>query len=212
MRTKHLKIIAGVATLIGAATLTNYAYQRTSSMIPAPVQKVNVEVARQLQPSVETTIQLRSFANANKAIVGVMLVNADFKLNVRKSTFRYFKHDELTSAWLEFTSSGRKTPLFGQDQGANQRLIAMINGEFMCAPVEETLAGQLVPVTKKFAKTVCMSPIPPRYGDFVGFISIFVNEPLNSKVVQELRDPAKALAAQIYRRDTGRSLELVTTD
>lgn len=167
--------------------------------------KINLDVGRVSTPSQATRTQLNQFADAYPWILGINLIKVDFRLNTRSTTYRYYKEDAVTEGWNEFLSSGRVAPLFGNNEAGNQRLINLINGQFSCVKTLDTVAGQLIPVINQFSLATCMAPIPPGYGDFVGFINVFLREQPTGQQISLIEKMTTEMSKDIYERDIVKS-------
>lgn len=170
-------------------------------------QKISVDASRVPNPSPATKMQLTQFANSKNDIMGVNIIRVDFAQNTRSSTFRYYKEQAVSDEWNEFLKSGRQSALFGDNESANQRLVALINGQFSCTRTIETEAGRFIPAVNQFSLATCMAPIPPGYGDFVGFINIFLRSQPTGSEIQELETITNQIARDMYERDVVKSTQ-----
>ena len=180
---------------------------RKPLLTPFAGQKIVVDAKRIPNPSPASKTQLTQFADANENIMGVNVIRVDFQTNSRNTTFRYYKEQAVIDGWNAYMNSGpvpgvaRAAPLFGDNEANNQRLVNLINGQFSCVRTLDTIAGQVIPVINQHSLATCMAPIPPGYGDFVGFINIFLrNQPSGDEIVR-LERLTNEIAIDFYERD-----------
>lgn len=82
----------------------------------------------------------------------------------------------LDDEYFNHLLTGAILPLFSKETDANQRIIRLINHEFDCSPYSETLPSKTIPKTNKIVNTVCSIAIPPSYGYFVGYVTVYLSQ------------------------------------
>jgi hypothetical protein len=200
---KIATIILAVVASISVATLGWQLRQPIIRQITG--KKVNLDNARSPNPGKESQADLIKYVNSKNAIMGINIVKVDFKLNTRSTTFRYYKDEAVTQAWNDFIARNVQVDLFGKNELINQRIVNLINGQFSCAPVEETSAGMVIPTIREHATTVCLAPIPPGYGDFIGFINVFLRQPPSLADIKDVETETRKLSLDMYERDIVKS-------
>lgn len=144
------------------------------------------------------------FAQREKIVSGVSIVDVDFNKNARSFLFFYSDVARFQQTWIQFSS--KKSNLLFDDEGdrLNERLTNIINGKFDCQPYSSTGAFQIFPEGLEFSPWLCSYAIPPatdKSRDFVGFINIhLMREPTKQEKAKLLTD-AKRLSVNIYTRD-----------
>ena len=198
--------------LIAIAAGSKYAWDHRKPLFTHFTgQKIVVDASRIPIPSPATKTQLTQFADSSPMIMGVNVIRVDFQQNTRATTFRYFKEPAVEEAWLAYLATIKApTPLFGDEEGNNQRLVALINGQFSCVRTLDTTAGRVIPTINQHSLATCMAPIPPGYGDFVGFINIFLRSQPTGAEIQELNGLTNQIAKDFYERDIVKSTQKFT--
>lgn len=187
-----------------------YLWQNRKSLLTPFADRVVTDARRIPNPSPATKTQLTQFADANSNIMGINVIRVDFQNNRRNTTFRYFKEEEVTTEWEAFIKSGEKVPLFGDNESSNQRLVSLINGQFVCVRTLDTSAGRVIPSVNQYSLATCMAPIPPGYGDFVGFINVFLRAQPTGAEILRLESQTAELSIDFYQRDIVKSTRSFT--
>jgi hypothetical protein len=201
-RLQFWKLITIVFTLISIVALGIFGFQQRQPIALQIVGKrVNLDSGRMPAPSDASISELQDFTEAGGNIMGINVIRVDFRMNTRNTTFRHFKEPAVTAAWEKFLETQQVAPLFGSNEQTNQRLINLINGQFLCVNTTNTVAAQLIPEVASHSQTTCMAPIPPGYGDFVGFINVFLRKAPSVQEITELEESTRKLAIDIYERD-----------
>jgi hypothetical protein len=103
-------------------------------------------------------------------IVAIFVVSANMERNTRRIIFFRTTDPEIQRQQTEFENTHATTdvPLFNDDAENNKRVIAYINGEFVCSDFKVTQAAKyLIGVNAKY---VCATAVPPIYGKFRGTV------------------------------------------
>jgi len=197
------KIITIVLAIVASATVLYYGWQLRQPLFERFTGlKVHAEASRIPNPSEETKKALMKYADTHDYVLGLNVVKVDFRLNTRDSTFHYFTEKDAEEGWQQFlTQHGSVVPLFGQDESANQRMVNMMNGQFNCTKIGVTPAGKLIPGLTERATDLCLVPIPPGFGDFVGFITIYLKRSPSGIEVSQIEKDTEQLSLDFYNRD-----------
>jgi hypothetical protein len=214
MTETNLRILKGITILfmlLSVGVLTYVAWEVRQPIIEKITgPKVRADGARIPNPGPQTIAEIKSFIDSQPFIEGVNIVKVDFKENTRKATFIYFKTQAVTTSWNQYTQSGAVTPLFGPNESNNQRIVSLINGETNCVPALLTSAGQVIPHLVDYVTDVCSVAIPPGYGDFVGFINIFMKRHLAPQEKLMIQKRGETVALAMYERDVIKSSRLAS--
>ena len=89
-------------------------------------------------------------------------------------------------------------PLFTEDKKDNNRLLRLINGEFICMPYKDSTAYKYVPEGEQLISTVCGIGIPPSYGEFSGILTIYLKDVPNSDLTEQLFLLSREISLRIY--------------
>lgn len=165
--------------------------------------KVRATATRVPNPSEETISIFTKFVDSRSWIEGINMVKVDFNQNVRQSTFRYFKSSPVTEAWN--AQKLNYAPLFGNVEATNQKIVNLINGISYCTTIQETTAGRIIPNLQNYASHVCAVPIPPGYGDFIGFMVLFLKKELTLSEQTSFLKEVEKLSVEMYERDVVKS-------
>lgn len=160
-----------------------------------------------LQLSDSTKTQLDSSVLKVKALVaGVQILNVDFKRNTTSTAYFAFGNDDLKRAYTssESTRLG-DSPLFSSNETGNQKVINLINGEFVCYDFKEISTDILFPSAIDKIKTVCAISIPPYYGRFSGFMNIYLYKVPSTEEYALIRQLARDISLKVYETDVDKS-------
>jgi hypothetical protein len=202
--TSTWKLLAIVSSLIAVIALGTFSFQKRQPIIQAITgNKLFMKPLKGFsEPSSGTKEELISFVNGNSLIVGVNITHADFAANTRQSLFHFTKVEEVNKV-LD-SSNEMAFPLFTDESYHNNRLVQLINGQFICAPTQGTISSITHPILNAHSKTICTVAVPPGFGDFVGWVNIFLQEEPTYSQMEKLRESAEKLARDIYERDVAR--------
>lgn len=135
-------------------------------------------------------------------VVAIQITLVDFQRNTRVIMYTSVDNEELRVVYDNFMKkSPTELPLFNSDMINNERLVNLVNGEFICNPYKETISAKLVPASTPFVKTLCAGPVPPLYGRFTGIISIYLSREPTTVELEQLRTLSRTLGLLIYNND-----------
>lgn len=147
-----------------------------------------------------------TLAKAKGFIAGIEIVNVDFKKNSRTTAYSSYIDDNLKKAVDKFSETRiSSVPLFTEREVSNQKVIDLINGEFICQSYADTVVSTLIPKGAETVETVCAISIPPYYGRFSGYMNIYINRKLSGDDILYVRQLARDLSIRIYETDINRS-------
>lgn len=152
---------------------------------------------------VESQDTLKQFVNKDSNIIAMQVVSTDFKKFVRDTIFFYSDDRDMQREFEEYhEGKGSPTPVLSiGDEEQNSWLIAIINQEFVCVELPVSVLRSL-PSAKRFAKQICSISVPPQYGKMVGYINVWMKEPLTKEDVPYYKTLARNVADEIYERDS----------
>lgn len=147
---------------------------------------------------------------SREMVAGIHIVSVDFKKNSRIITHSYITDDNLRISFKNFLDNKiAPTPLFTENESNNQRVINLINGEFVCVPFQESLAGILFKGSTTVT-TVCSISIPPYYGRFSGYMNVYLKKMPTDHDIITIRQIARDISLRIYETDINKSLQYIT--
>ncbi|WP_407307867.1 hypothetical protein [Acinetobacter sp.] len=193
------KIVMIAALFVSIGMLLVFAFQQKTPIIePVPGHKIFMREMKDLNPSLESQNELKQFVNDHDTIIGVNITAASFQHNTRTNVFFFSKIDEINKT----SANGPSViPLFNANAHQNERVVRLINGEFICYLTRDTAFGQLHPVLLTHSPIMCSISIPPGFGDFVGWINIHLSEVPTPIQLQTMRKFTEELSSSIYTRD-----------
>lgn len=144
---------------------------------------------------------IKIFVESDSDVVGVGVLSADIRLNSRKSIFFYADSVDLKSASPPQVLAVARLPLFTNNLDNNRQVVKLINGEFVCAPYLSSQLAKAAPDLNPGVITICRAGLPPYYGHFSGFITVFLNSDPSVDEQVLLKNRLEALATEIYFRD-----------
>ena len=139
-------------------------------------------------------------------IGGLQVVNVDFKKNNRSTAYFAFSDINLKTSYANFQASKiSETPLFTDDETNNQRIIDLINGEFICADFKATYAIKAFPRAGDSIPTICSISIPPYYGRFSGYMNLYLVKKPTPDEISLIRQLSRDISLRIYETDVDKS-------
>lgn len=95
----------------------------------------------------------------------------------------------------------RRLPLFSGSDRANDNIIGLINGQFICSEFEHTVISKIYPEMNAEVKAVCSSSIPSYYGYFSGTVTLLLTAMPSLEKQQQLKLVTEKIANDIYFND-----------
>ncbi len=140
-------------------------------------------------------------------LVGVIIVSADIQTNSQKVVFLKINDsvlDAMFTNYFKYKSITQFAPLFTKDNDEiNQRMVKLINHEFVCAPWSSTVGSRFIPDAEQKIKMTCAVGVPPSYGGFDGTINILLSkdptEDEKVKILAILRETANDIAYELAK-------------
>lgn len=167
----------------------------TDALIPIPLSDTTQSMIKQV-------------VDRSSNIVAVQVVQTDFRMNIRHGVHFYSDADELNDDYNRYqkTKVSESPLLITGDAENNDRIIGIMEQEFVCVNIPERVK-KLVPVTTKYAKQLCSISVPPRYGKMVGWVSLWLAEPLDRGQVAEYKQVARSISDEVYDRDVIKTIK-----
>jgi hypothetical protein len=91
-------------------------------------------------------------------------------------------------------------PLFNDSPENNKKIVSLINGEFICSKFNTTLTYKYAPDAN--VDTVCSFAVPPYYGQFRGWILVYLKNAPDSADLDEVKIIVRELS---YKLDNPKS-------
>lgn len=169
--------------------------------------KVETEESLILNLSQPTIVMLEeTAARLRLTIGGIAVTNVNFKKNTRSTAYFAIVDPALKTAYSIFQSNKiSDTVLFNDNEINNQRIINLINGEFICNDFKDTIAAKSMPMAIPAISTVCSISIPPYYGRFSGYMSIFLIKKPTVEELTLIRQVSRDISLRIYESDVDKA-------
>jgi hypothetical protein len=135
-------------------------------------------VPSQIQETIDSVVE------RTPVIVGVQVVKVDLQKNVRYILYTSIKDPAVKKVYSNFILDNItvEVPVFTKNKVQNERMLAVINHEYICYPFVDTVSYELAPAMAKYITTVCSTTIPVESGKFSGFIAVFLSrEPTDTE-------------------------------
>jgi hypothetical protein len=191
----------GLTALI---TLTLYTVYENRGRIAAAslTPRMSNPVGLTFKVGEETRRQVDAKVKADKSIIGIAVMSADLRSNEAKSV--YFSGDDPTLIALDRIAreaGNNSVPMFTSDEKHNAATIHLINGQFTCQKIQDTLIAKIYPDLSMSTKALCKSSIPSYYGYFSGYVAVFMTIVPSQEQEEQLKVVIEKLATDIYFRD-----------
>ncbi len=157
-----------------------------------------------------TTLLDETVSRMRSTVAGIAVTNVNFKKNNRSIAYFAINDETLRRAYDDFQiTKVADTVLFNDDEFNNQRIINLINGEFICNEYKKTISAKSMPTTVGTISTICSISIPPYYGRFSGYMTIFLIKTPTTDEVAIIRQVARDISLRIYETDVDKSSKYI---
>ncbi len=163
---------------------------------------VETEEPIKIKTSEQTNSYIDNILTKSSNISGIQIINVNFRKNTR-STAYFTISDRILRDEVEDhrKKSIADTPLFNENETNNQRLINLINGDFVCTDFKDTIGGKIWPKAATSVTTVCSISVPPYYGRFSGYVNVYLNRKPDSSDIILLKQLMRDISLRIYEKD-----------
>lgn len=191
-------IVCGICFLMGTIVWENR-QPMVSSMLANKPGSTDF-VLETISDTSKTVIQKYIAGDPN--IVAFQVIGTDFIKLTKNSAYFTAKSREFQREFEAFQEGKiANSPLMTMnDEVNNLRIIAIMNQQFVCVPLTPGILRSL-PNSPKYAKQICSLSVPPRYGDMVGYLTLWMRDEISKEDEDYYRNLARFLASEIYKRD-----------
>lgn len=148
-----------------------------------------------------TSTEIDQLVTQIELISAIQVSIVEFQKNTREIVYTSIDNKELADIYAQSIATKIPVkPIFTNNNLSNQRMLALIYGEFVCEPFKDTIDFGLVPEAGPHITTVCSVGFPPSYGKFVGVVSIYTKTSPTAIELSQLRILAKDLSTVIHTR------------
>lgn len=92
-------------------------------------------------------------------------------------------------------------PVFDKDGRNTSQILAILNGDFVCSPFEETVFYKIFPDLAREMPIICSVSIPPVYGHSTGILTVGLTKKLSMEEMTTIKQDVIDLSSKIYMRD-----------
>jgi hypothetical protein len=147
-----------------------------------------------------TKAQMVGMARGSQWINMVLITEIDLQKNRRIPKYWFLDSPQ------EPTIKNRTTVLFPQpvfdlDAKNTQQMIGILNNEFVCNPIEDTVFFKLFPELQKEMPYICRLSIPPFYGRFVGILTVGLRKVPTKDELEQVRIDLARFSVEVYLND-----------
>lgn len=163
---------------------------------PIPIERLAIpwEVSEQSKEEMKALTRL-------PLVGGVLLTEVDLKKNRRITKFWYVTDTNFREEATRIASTLLPQAFFDTDSRNNEQMLEVLNNQFVCSPVEETVFVRFFPNIKKTYPTICRLAVPPFSGHFAGLVTIFLNRTPTASEVDSLKIEITRVSVEMYLRD-----------
>lgn len=199
---KHVVLwtLAGILLILGYTAYEHREelFKDATSLGGSEPLPVNI-VGATFKVSEATKAKVKDFIASNGDYVAIGISSADIRLNQRVTI--YFNSVEANNGSNVVSRNLDRLPLFTNDDENNRQMIKMINGEFHCVPYAATQLSKARPDINQSVTSICRASLPPYYGHFSGFITLYTKHDPSIDQLVRLKSSLESLATEIYFKD-----------
>lgn len=149
---------------------------------------------------------IQNIVDKNDKIVGIQIMSINFQKNIKVDTFTSIDNPRVESIYKKVNNNRLvEFPLFDENSKHNNRILNLINGEFVCVPYIDHVAYKYAPEAGEYIGHVCSVGIPPSYGNFSGILSIYLRDTPTKEDSEQMFLLARAISLRIFNDNTEKS-------
>ncbi len=135
-------------------------------------------------------------------VLGLHVVEVNFTKNERFTAYLKMDDVDLANGYKEYLDHKIANPMvFTTNEHMNNRIVRLINGEFVCLPMNETIAVAFGAAAQKNVGLICSVSIPPVYGKFRGYLTAYVKKDYRDTDLAQIKIMLQMLSNEIYEND-----------
>lgn len=152
----------------------------------------------QISVSEKSAAEMTEVVNRSSVILGMQVVEVNFVKNTRTTKFFVADDSQLKKNFeIYLATKVTDAPALTTLEPDNNRLVRLVNGEFVCIPYKDTIAITIIGPADNVGM-VCSMSIPPIYGKFRGYITAFIAKDLRPTELAQIRIVLQSIAMNIY--------------
>lgn len=192
-------LLFGLLMFIGIAGYVLYTNQNT--IITGWIVRTKVVPAIIPAPTGQLRKDMIVFIDNNADLVGIQVVDVDLGLNTRTTIWYYTDEPEFKVIFDKYlVAKIGPTPWLSTEGPADYLALTLssaVNSVPICIALADTLFPKRVPEMPKYVTDLCVTPIPPPYASFSGYISVWLKRPFTTEEKQELINQLRVFSARL---------------
>lgn len=183
------------------ATFSMFFYDNRTILFEAAIKAISPShEALNWDLSRESKIEVVKFIRDSALINFALVAQVDLQKNRRNVRFW-----ELQSGMVNEIKNKAALmvpmPVFDEDGRNTSQILAVLNGDFICTPYEETIFHKLFPELTPEMPIICRVSIPPVYGHATGILTIGLTKKPTIEEMGAIKQAVVELSSKIYMRD-----------
>jgi hypothetical protein len=140
-------------------------------------------------------------------IAGFQVISVNFKKNSRVQTY-FYGNDPILKKDVDVYVEHKiaDNTMFTDSEINNQRLVNLINGDFVCYDFKDTPGVKFYLNSVKVVTTVCSISIPPYYGRFSGYLNMYLLRKPNADDLTLIKQLERDISLKIYETDIDKNI------
>ena len=135
-------------------------------------------------------------------IGGIHVVSVNFRKNTRSTVYFSATNEILKEAFISSLAIKiSDSPLFTDNEFNNQNIVNLINNEFDCNEMKDVNINKALAKSVSATPYVCSISVPPYYGRFTGFMTIYLVKKPTSEDIAIVKQIARDLSLLIFEQD-----------
>ena len=200
LRTLYTIIIAVFFTILYSGYLERQSI--INSMLLSNIDTRTVSIA---QVDAVTLARAKDVVKRSQLLVAIQVVAVSLPTNTRSSVMFVADTDRFQNAFETGLSQRLiPIPLLNNDITNNMRFQTILNGRFVCSPIEQTSMFDIVPAIHTYAIIVCSVSIPPYTGKFAGYLNVYLDAVPTEDQLTSIETIARMFSSEVYTKELSR--------
>lgn len=191
-----LLIIASMATIVSVVLWENRQdfYTRVTNIF-VPDSSPALVLTNDARGKIESLLSRKS-----NYVVSATVASVSVQLNKMTYIYRAFTNRDVEAVVrLADQNDGHSSPVFTNNEQTNRQVLSLIRGEFSCSKIvpqsSDSRFGKFIGHQVQFT---CRVPIPPSYGNLIGFVVFHLSREPTEQELDELRLESYTISMHIY--------------
>ncbi len=185
------------AILALLSTLLVFLWLSRDSLFSAGFNPTTTIPLLRISPGSKEVIE--TIVHKSDRIVAIQVITINFQKNIRVDTYSSIDDPRVESIYKEVNNNRIvEIPLFDDSKSNNNKVLRLINGEFVCMPYSEYIAYKYAPEIERYVGHVCSIGIPPGYGNFSGILTMYLKDTPNKEDTEQIFLLSRNLSFRIF--------------